>query len=65
MTLKLLLITIVLMAIVFAGFAVKMFFKKDGQFEKKCGNIDPKTGKNLPCSCESDKDEVCENSIRS
>jgi len=53
------------MAIVFAGFAVKMFFKKDGQFEKKCGNIDPKTGKNLPCSCESDKDEVCENSIRS
>jgi hypothetical protein len=49
------------MAIVFMGFAVKMFFKKDGQFEKKCGTIDPKTGKSVSCSCGSDKEEVCDN----
>ena len=61
MTLKVLLLTIILMAIVFMGFAVKMLFKKDGQFEKKCGTIDPKTGKSVSCSCGSDKEEVCDN----
>jgi len=39
------------MAIVFAGFAIKMFFKKDGEFKKQCSTVDPYTGKNLGCSC--------------
>jgi hypothetical protein len=51
MFLKILLITIVLLAIAFAGFAVKMFFKKNGRFEKQCGSIDPTTGKRLSCTC--------------
>jgi hypothetical protein len=48
---KLLLISIVFMAIAFAGFAVKMFFKKDGEFKKQCSTVDPHTGKNLGCTC--------------
>ena len=39
------------MALAFAGFAVKMFFKKDGEFKKQCSTVDPHTGKNLGCSC--------------
>jgi len=46
MYLKLLLLTIGLLAIAFAGFAVKMFFKKDGEFKKQCSTVDPHTGKN-------------------
>ncbi len=52
MYLKLLLLTIGLLAIAFAGFAIKMFFKKDGEFKKQCSTVDPQTGKNLGCSCE-------------
>ncbi len=51
MYLKLLLLSIIIMAIVFAGFAVKMFFKKDGEFKKQCSSVDPHTGKRLGCSC--------------
>ena len=40
------------MALAFAGFAVKMFFKKDGEFKKQCSTVDPHTGKALGCSCE-------------
>lgn len=52
MYLKLLLLTIGLLAIAFAGIAVKMFFKKDGEFKKQCSTVDPRTGKNLGCSCQ-------------
>lgn len=52
MYLKLFLLTIILLAIAFAGFAIKMFVKKDGQFKKQCSSVDPKTGKQLGCSCE-------------
>jgi len=63
MTLKVLLISIVLLALIVAGFAVKMFFKKDGQFEKRCGSVDPKTGKSLPCTCGKEEEAGhCENS---
>lgn len=34
------------------GFAIKMFFKKDGEFKKQCSSVDPQTGKKLGCSCE-------------
>ena len=60
---KLLLITIVFMALAFLGFAVKMFFKKDGEFKKQCSTVDPHTGKNLGCSCEGAPDDGrCRNS---
>ncbi len=66
MYLKLLLITIVLMAVAFLALGIKMFIKKDGEFKKQCSTVDPHTGKNLGCSCEgapgdgscrNDKDE--------
>lgn len=52
MYLKLFILTIIVLAIAFAGFAIKMFVKKDGEFKKQCSTIDPHTGKNLGCSCE-------------
>lgn len=61
MVLKVLLISIILVAIAFAGFAVKMFFKKDARFEKKCGSVDPKTGKSLPCTCGNTEGSACHN----
>jgi len=61
MFLKILLITIVFMALAFAGFAVKMFFKKDGEFKKSCSSVHPKTGERLGCACGGDGDGSCQN----
>lgn len=62
MYLKLLLITIIFMALAFMGFAIKMFFKKDGEFKKQCSSVDPQTGKKLGCSCEgAPGDSRCRN----
>ncbi len=55
MILKTILFSIVLLGIAFAGFAVKMFFIKGGQFKKQCSSSikDPKTGKRLDCAGDS------------
>ena len=58
---KILLITIVFLALAFAGFAIKMFVKKDGQFEKKCSSVDPNTGQKLSCVCDNDMEGTCDN----
>ncbi len=52
MYLKLLFLTIIILAIAIAAIAVKMFFKKGGEFKKQCSSVDPETGKKLGCSCE-------------
>lgn len=52
MYLKLLFLTVILLAIAIAAIAVKMFFKKGGEFKKQCSSVDPETGKKLGCSCE-------------
>jgi hypothetical protein len=52
MFLKLLLLTIGLLGLAFAGIGIKMFVKKDGEFKKECSSVDPETGKKLGCSCE-------------
>lgn len=50
--LKVILISVVLIGLAIAGIAVKMFFKKDYNFEKKCSTVDPKTGETISgCSC--------------
>lgn len=59
--LKILLITIVFLALAFAGFAVKMFFKKGGEFKKQCSTVDPETGQPLGCSCGGSGDGSCRN----
>ncbi len=62
MFLQILLATVVFLALAFAGFAIKMFFKKDGEFKKQCSSIDPQTGKALGCSCEGQpSDGSCRN----
>ncbi len=35
------------MLLVIAGFGIKMIFKKNGKFEKKCSVINPKTGEQI------------------
>lgn len=52
MFLKVFLITSVFIGLAVAGFAIKMFFVKNGEFKKQCSSVDPKTGKALGCSCE-------------
>jgi hypothetical protein len=41
---------------------LKMFIKKDGQFKKQCGSVDPLTGKHVECTCKSSPQEQCDNS---
>lgn len=62
MYIKLLLLSIILLAVAIAGIAIKMFIKKGGEFKKQCSSIDPETGTKLGCSCEgSPGDGSCNN----
>ncbi len=57
-------ITIVLLGLAIGGIAIKMFLKKDGEFQKVCGSVDPDTGQRLSCSCGKSSDEMCDNEDR-
>ncbi|MEN8124090.1 MAG: membrane or secreted protein [Bacteroidota bacterium] len=49
---KLLLITIVLLALAFAGIAIKIWAKKDGEFEGTCSGSNAKLrAKGITCGC--------------
>lgn len=62
MYLKILILTIILLAIAFAAIGIKMFVKKDGEFKKQCSSVDPDTGKKHGCSCEgAPEDGSCRN----
>lgn len=62
MILKLILITVVLMAIAFALIGIKMFFVKDGVFTKTCSSdLVDQGGKKMDCMCEKDPEYVCDN----
>ena len=52
MFIQLFLLSVVLLSVAFSGFAIKMFFLKNGQFKKQCSSAirDPKTGKRLSCA---------------
>lgn len=60
MILKLLVITVALLAIAFAFIGIKMFVKKDGKFTKQCSSIDPETGERFGCTC-GKQTAACEN----
>lgn len=50
--LKVILLAIILIGLAVAGIAVKMFFKKDYVFEKKCSTVNPRTGERIEgCGC--------------
>ncbi len=61
---KLILLTIGLLALAFAGIAVKIIFKKDGKFAGTCASASPHLNKEeTGCSvCGSRPDEMCKNS---
>jgi hypothetical protein len=62
MILNVLIVSIILLGLAFAGFAVKIIFQKNGEFKKSCSSIDPETGQAYGCSCgNSDGGEACEN----
>lgn len=63
--LNVLIITIVLLGVAIAGIAIKMFLKKDGEFQKSCGSIDPDTGQKSACSCGKSSEEMCHNKHKS
>lgn len=64
MILKLLLLTIIIVAISLAGIAIKMFFKKGGEFKKSCGSVDPYTGERVGCSCGEKAINQCKNEVQ-
>lgn len=61
MILKLVLITIVIVAISIGFIAIKMFFVKGGEFKKSCSSVDPNTGERLGCSCGGSNAGTCRN----
>jgi len=60
--LKLILVSIGLLGLAFAGISIKMFFFKDAEFTKSCSSIDPQSGERLGCSCGGDESTSCGNS---
>jgi len=61
--LKILIITIILLALAISGIAIKMFVKKGGEFKKQCSSINPDTGERFGCTCgKQASGEVCDNS---
>ncbi len=59
-----LLIVILLIALAIGGIAIKMFVKPKYTFTKTCGSsFDPRTGKPMACSCQSDETEACDNTV--
>jgi len=61
MDLKLILISIVLLGLCFAGIAIKILLKKDGEFSGTCASNNPLLNKeNESCSfCGARPDEKC------
>ena len=59
---QIILLTVVLIALAFAGFAIKILVTKKGEFKKTCSTVDPKTGERLGCVCgEGNGSGSCEN----
>ena len=60
--LQIIILAAILLAIAFAGIAIKILVQKDGEFKKSCSSVNPDTGERLGCVCGgSDSGEVCEN----
>ncbi|MBU1370040.1 MAG: membrane or secreted protein [Bacteroidetes bacterium] len=50
MYLKLIILAIIIIGFAFAGFAIKMFFQKNGEFKKQCSSMDA-NGNRVGCGC--------------
>ena len=49
----------VLLALAFAGIAIKMIARKNGEFKRHCSSTDPYTGKNAGCICGKQQQSSC------
>ena len=49
----------VLLALAFAGIAVKMIVRKNGEFKRHCASTDPYTGKSAGCICGNAQKNDC------
>ena len=49
----------VLLALAFAGIAVKMLVRRGGEFKRHCSSTDPYTGKNAGCVCGKPQQSPC------
>lgn len=55
-------ISALLLTLALVGLAIKILTKKDGEFKKSCGSVDPTTGRSVGCTCGSaDGGKSCEN----
>jgi hypothetical protein len=62
MIVNVLIISIILIGLAFAGFAIKILLTKNGEFRKSCSSVDPSTGERYGCSCgNGDGGKTCEN----
>lgn len=61
MILKVVILAVLIVGLSIAGIAVKMFFKKGGEFKKSCGSVDPHTGQRIGCSCGKAENTSCDN----
>ncbi len=50
-----------IVAFAFLGIAVKMLFKKKGEFKKSCSSVNPVTGERIGCVCGKTVFDKCEN----
>lgn len=41
----------IVLALSFCGIGIKMFLKKNGEFKRRCANVDPYTGDRSNCVC--------------
>lgn len=54
---KVIIPAIILLALAFIGFAVRILLKKDGQFRKSCSTMDNGEGDKYACKCSGKSDE--------
>ncbi len=60
MIVKLIIVTVVLVAFAVAAIAIKMFMKKGGEFKKQCSSVDA-DGNRIGCTCGKSSNEACKN----
>ena len=60
--LQVILISIVLIGLAFAGIAIKMLLQKGGQFKKSCSSFERASGEKVGCVCVGeDEPQSCVN----
>lgn len=57
----LLVLSIILVGFSIAAIAIKILFKKNGEFKKSCSTMEASGGRSVHCTCSGKTDESCEN----